>query len=135
MRLFIKKSAKDKLTNLVKEGGGFQNIEVLAADDFEKLVPEPERPDWIEIYPSWEFNPIKVSLNECGLLLGFLGYTDPQTRMMIDNVWKQLVALKKKAEEDAGVTKELLPDGMIQIIDRDGNKFTRPALPYEIELN
>ncbi|MBA7531586.1 hypothetical protein ES705_23799 [subsurface metagenome] len=45
------------------------------------------------------------------------------------------MAYKKTAEEEAGVTKEILPGGMIRIRDRDGNVIIRAPLPYEAEGN
>ncbi|GAI77455.1 unnamed protein product, partial [marine sediment metagenome] len=48
---------------------------------------------------------------------------------------KQLVALKKKAEEEAGVNKEILPGGMLRITDKDGNTIIREPYPYEVEGN
>ncbi len=48
---------------------------------------------------------------------------------------QKLAALKKAAEEEAGVTKEILPGGMIRIKDRDGNVVIRAPLPYEVEGN
>ena len=50
MRLFIKKGTQDKLTNQAKDGGGFQTIEVMVVNNFELMVPEGEREDWIELY-------------------------------------------------------------------------------------
>jgi len=135
MRLFIKVGSRDKLINLAKEGGGFQTVEVLVANNFELAVPEPERPYWIELYPSWDYQTIKANALQCGVLMGLIMQAEDQPRLALDGVWKQLVALKKVAEEEAGVTKEILPGGMIRIRDRDGNVITRQPFPYEVGEN
>ena len=131
MRLFIKRGTQDKLMNQAKDGGGFQTIEVLVTNNFELTVPEPERPYWIELYPGWDYLAIKVDGFQCGALMALVTMANPQTRQLLDSVWKQLVAGKKSAEEDAGVKKEILPGGMIRISDKDGNVTIRQPFPYE----
>jgi hypothetical protein len=41
----------------------------------------------------------------------------------------------KDIEKKAGVIKNILPGGSLEIIDNDGNRFIRPPLPWEIESN
>ena len=135
MRLFIKVGSQDKLVNQAQHGGGFQTIEVMVVNNFELAVPEWERKDWIELYPSWDYRTIKANGFQLGALLALVMTANPQTRQLLDSVLKQLVAIKKSVEEDAGVKKEILPGGMIQITDKDGNRITREPLPYEIENN
>lgn len=135
MRLFIKRGTQDKLMNQAKDGGGFQTIEVLVTNNFELTVPEPERPYWIELYPGWDYLAIKAGGLQCGILMGLIMQALPQTQSLLDSVWKQLVAGKKSAEEDAGVKKEILPGGMIRISDKDGNVIIRQPFPYEVEGN
>jgi len=135
MRLFIKAGGRDKLISKAKDGGGFQTVEVMATNDFELAVPEPERQYWVELYPSWDTQTLKVNAFEGGCLMGLITQAEDRVRLTLDGVWKQLVALKKAAEEEAGVTKEILPGGMIRIKDRDGNVIIRAPLPYEVEGN
>ncbi|GAH86317.1 unnamed protein product, partial [marine sediment metagenome] len=95
MRLFIKKGPRDKLFNLAKDGGGFQSIEVMVTNNFELAVPEPERKDWIELYPSWEEKTLHLNGFELGILTGLLMQADDRTRHYLDDVMKQLMAIKK----------------------------------------
>jgi len=135
MRLFIKVGRRDKLINLAKEGGGFQTIEVLVTSNFELTVPEPERPYWIELYPSWDYRSIKADALQCGVLMAMVMTALPQTQRILDSVQKQLIAIKKQFEEDAGVTKEVLPGGAIMSTDKDGTVIIREPYPHEIENN
>jgi len=135
MRLFIKVGSRDKLFNLVKEGGGFQTVEVMVTSDFELAVPEPERPYWIELYPSWDYRTIKANALECGAMMALVMTALPQAQQILYGVQKQLIAIKKQAEEDAGVTKEVLPGGIIKSTDKDGTVIIREPYPHEIENN
>jgi len=135
MRMFIKRGARDKLISLEGYGGGFQEIEVMVTDKFELMVPEPERKDWIELYPSWEEKTLHLNGLELGILTGLIMQALPQTQNLLHRVWKQLMTIKKVIEEEAGVTKEILPGGLIRIQDKEGNVITREPLPHEIEGN
>ncbi|GAJ01745.1 unnamed protein product [marine sediment metagenome] len=135
MRLFIKRGTQDKLMNQAKDGGGFQTIEVLVTNNFELAVPETERKDWIELYPGWDYRALKADSLQCGILMALIMQALPQTQSLLHSVWKQLVAIKKSAEEDAGVKKEMLPGGMIRISDKDGDVIIRQPFPYEVEGN
>ena len=135
MRLFIKVGGRNKLISKARDGGGFQTVEVMVTNDFELMVPEPERPYWVELYPSWDTQTLKIKALEGGILIGLIMQAEDRSRLALDDIWRQLVALKKQAEEEAGVTKEILPGGMIRIRDRDGNVITRQPFPYEVEGN
>jgi len=135
MRLFIKKGTRDKLFNQAKDGGGFQSIEVMVTNNFELAVPEWERKDWLELYPGWDYRTLKADGFQVGALMALVMQANPPTRQLLDSFWKQLVALKKSAEEDAGVKKEILPGGMVQLTDKDGYKIIRDPLPHEIEVD
>lgn len=135
MRLFIKVGSRDKLINLVKEGGGFQTVEVMVTSDFELTVPEPERPYWIELYPSWDYRTIKANALQLGVLTALIMQALPQAQQILHDVQKQLLAIKKAAEEDAGVTKEVLPGGIIKSTDKDGTVIIRAPYPHETENN
>lgn len=135
VRYFIKVGGRDKLLSKAREGSGFQTVEVLVTSNFELTIPEPERQDWVELYPSWDASTLKINGFEGGILMGLVMQADEKARRALHDVWKQLVALKKAAEEEAGVTKEILPGGRIRIKDRDGNVITRQPFPYEVEGN
>ncbi|GAI88762.1 unnamed protein product, partial [marine sediment metagenome] len=57
---------------------------------------------------------------------------EDQSWQALAGVWEQLVAIKKAVEEEAGVTKEILPGGMIRCTDKQGNVITREPFPYEV---
>ena len=136
MRLFIKVGGRDKLVHKAKEGGGFQMVEVMVTRDFELMVPDPEeRKYWVELYPSWDTQTIKVNGFEGGVLMGLIMQAADRPRKTLDDVWKQLVELKKQAEQEASVTKEILPGGMLRITDRDGNVIIRAPYPWEVGGN
>ena len=135
MRVFIKVGSRDKLLQKAKEGGGFETNEVLVTNDFELMVPEAERPYWVELYPSWDYRAIKANALQCGVLTAIVMTANPNVRQMLDSVWKQLIAIKKQFEEDAGVTKEILPGGAIMSTDKDGTVIIREPFPHEIENN
>jgi len=135
MRLFIKVGGRNKLISKAKDGGGFQTVEVMVTNDFELMVPEPERPYWIELYPSWDYRTIKANALQCGALMAMVMTANPQAQQILDGVQKQLIAIKKQFEEDAGVTKEVLPGGIIKSTDKDGTVIIREPFPHEVEGN
>ena len=49
-RMFIKVGTKEQLDALGKSGtGGFKKVEVMFTSNFDLVVPEWERPYWVEI--------------------------------------------------------------------------------------
>ena len=60
---------------------------------------------------------------------------DDRKRQALKPVYEQLIALKKQAEEEAGVKKEVLPGGVLKITDRDGTVIIREPYPFEVEGN
>ena len=78
---------------------------------------------------------IKLNGFELGILTGVIMQSDDRTRQLVKPVWEQLMALKKQFEEEAGVTKEIIPGGMLRITDRDGNVIIREPYPWEVEGN
>ena len=94
MRLFIKVGSRDKLINLVKEGGGFQTVEVMVTNDFELMVPEPERRCWMELYPKWDHRTIKATPLQLGVLTALIMQALPQTQQLLHSVQRQLFVLK-----------------------------------------
>jgi len=78
---------------------------------------------------------IKLNGLECGVLMGVIMQLDAKQRQALSGGWEQLVQLKKKAEEEAGVKKEIIPGGMLRITDKDGTVIIREPYPFEIEGN
>lgn len=78
---------------------------------------------------------IKLNAFECGVLMGVMMQPDERKQQALKSVWKQLVAIKKQCEEEAGVRKEVLPGGMLKMTDKDGNVIIREPYPFEIEGN
>lgn len=78
---------------------------------------------------------ITVNVFEAGVLMGMIESEGDRVRRPLSNVWRQLVELKKKVEEADGVVKKLLPNGMLELTDPDGNRIIRPLYSWEIESN
>ena len=78
---------------------------------------------------------IKLNTFELGVLTGVIMQSDDRNKQLLKPVWEQLIALKKQLEEEAGVTKEIIPGGMLKITDRDGNVIIRAPYPFEVEGN
>ncbi len=78
---------------------------------------------------------IKLNGYEAGVLFGIIIQLDDKNRQRLKSVYEQLVALKKQAEEEAGVTKEVLPGGMLKLSDKDGNVIIREPYPFEVQDN
>jgi len=78
---------------------------------------------------------IKLNSFEAGVLMGVIIQLDDRKQQPLKPVLEQLVALKKQAEEEAGVTKEVLPGGMLKLIDKHGNVIIRAPYPFEVEGN
>ena len=49
----------------------------------------------------------------------------------LKNVYEQLIEIKEQIEKEAGVEKELLPNGLLKITDRGGNIIIRPPMEWE----
>ncbi len=78
---------------------------------------------------------IKLNGYEAGVLFGIIIQLDDKNRQRLKSVYEQLVALKKQAEEEAGVTKEVLPGGILKLSDKDGNVIIREPYPFEVQDN
>ena len=78
---------------------------------------------------------IRLNPYEAGTLMGLIMQAEDGARQALDGVWQQLVAHKKQAEEEAGVTKEALPGGLLRITDKAGNVIIRAPYPFEVEGN
>jgi len=49
----------------------------------------------------------------------------------LKDVFKQLLDLKEQVDRECGVTKELLPNGLLKVTNEDGQIITRPPFPWE----
>jgi len=78
---------------------------------------------------------IEVNDFEAGVLMGMMDKEGERVRRPLSNVWRQLVELKEKVDKEAGVVKRLLPNGMLELTDVDGNRIIRPPYAWEIEGN
>ncbi|MBA7637852.1 hypothetical protein ES703_45501 [subsurface metagenome] len=78
---------------------------------------------------------IKLNGYEMGVLMGVMMQSDEVSKRALKPVWGQLIAFKKQFEEEAGVTKEIVPGGMLRITDKDGNVITRAPYPWEVGDN
>ena len=72
---------------------------------------------------------------EIGALTRLLVKEPESARGPLSAVYKQLVGIVKRTEEAAGVTKKILPAGMLEVTDAAGNKITRQPFAWEIEGN
>lgn len=76
---------------------------------------------------------IRLSAFEAGCLHGAIMGLDDRKQQALKFVSEQLVILKKRMEEDAGVKKEIIPgSGWLKITDKDGNLIIRPPYPFEL---
>jgi hypothetical protein len=79
---------------------------------------------------------IKVDALQAGILIGLIETSpEPAFKLAMEGVFSQLIALKRDAEKADGVTKRLLPDGQLEITDKDGTKIIRPPYSWEIGNN
>jgi len=78
---------------------------------------------------------IIVNPFEAGALMGMMEKEGETIKRPLSNVWQQLVVLKKAIEKANGVVKKILPNGMLELTDEDGNRIIRPPYSWEIENN
>lgn len=78
---------------------------------------------------------IQVNAFEGGLLMGIIENAEAHIKPALSGVRSQLIALKRDIEKTDGVTKNLLPDGRIEIKDGDGNRIIRFPYSWEVESN
>lgn len=78
---------------------------------------------------------ITVDTFEAGVLMGMIEKEGDRVRRPLSNVWMQLVELKRKVEKANGVVKKLLPNGMLELTDVDGNRIIRLPYSWEVESN
>ena len=78
---------------------------------------------------------IEVNAFEAGVLMGMIEGAEDRIKVSLKVVFGQLVALKRDMEAATGVVKTILPNGMLEIKDRDGNLIIRPPYSWEVESN
>lgn len=73
---------------------------------------------------------IRLNYFQSGILMGMIMESEHKDRHL-KSVYEQLIDIKKQVEHDAGVEKELLPNGLLKITDRDGTIIIRPPQEWE----
>lgn len=73
---------------------------------------------------------LRLNAWEAGVLMGLIS-EDERAKVTLRAVFEQLIDIKRQVEREAGVKKELLPNGLIRITDASGNTILRA--PYEWE--
>lgn len=78
---------------------------------------------------------IKVNAFEAGVLMGMLEGSQERVKHALSRMRQQLIAMKNDIEKADGVVKTLLPSGLLEIKDVDGNRIIRPPYSWEVEGN
>ena len=78
---------------------------------------------------------LQVDAFEAGMLMGMIEGAEERVKPSLRGVRSQLIAMKKDIEKAGGITKNILPDGRLEITDEDGNRIIRPPYSWEIESN
>lgn len=78
-----------------------------------------------------------ITLNafEAGVMMAMIEGSEERIKPSLSGVRRQLIALKRDVEKASGVVKKLLPNGMLEIKDEDGNLIVRPPYSWEVEGN
>lgn len=78
---------------------------------------------------------ITVNAFEAGILMGMIENAEDRLKPSLSGMRSQLIVMKRDIEKADGVVKRLLPNGMLEIKDDDGNRIIRPPYSWEIENN
>ena len=78
---------------------------------------------------------IQLTPFQAGCLITLISESDERTRTCLAGVTRQMAELLRQLQEAAGVTRKLLPDGQLELTDRDGNRLVRPPYPWEVGGN
>ena len=78
---------------------------------------------------------ITVNGFEAGVLMGMIESAEERAKPSLSGIRSQLIAMKRDIEKANGVVKKLLPDGRLEMTDKDGNRIIRPPYSWEIEGN
>lgn len=78
---------------------------------------------------------LTVNALEAGVLAGMIEDSSERVKFLLSRVRSQLIALKRDIEKADGVVKKILPNGLLEITDVDGNRIIRPPYSWEVESN
>lgn len=78
---------------------------------------------------------IQVNVLEAGVLMGLIESAAERVKPSLSGVRNQLIAMKRDIEQADGVMKKILPNGMLEITDEDGNRIIRQPYSWEVEGN
>ncbi len=78
---------------------------------------------------------LQVNPFEAGVLMGMIESSEQRLKPALSRIRSQLIAMKRDIEKADGVVKKLLPNGMLEITDVDGNRITRPPYSWDVEGN
>ncbi len=78
---------------------------------------------------------VTVNAFEAGALMGMIEGAEEHLKPSLRGVRSQLIAMKRDIEKAEGVVKKILPNGMLEIKDEDGNCIIRPPYSWEVEGN
>lgn len=78
---------------------------------------------------------IQITPFEGGLLMSLIEQAPERSKPALGDIRRQLIVMKMDIEKAVGVTKKILPSGMMEIRDADGNRIIRPPYSWEIEGN
>ncbi len=78
---------------------------------------------------------IRLNAFEAGVLMGMIEGAEDRLKPSLRGLRSQRIAMKMIIEKDVGVTKKLLPNGMLEITDKDGTTIIRPPYSWEVEGN
>ena len=72
---------------------------------------------------------------EAGVLMGMIERAEERLKPSLQGLRSQLIVMKRDIEKAEGVVKKILPNGMLEIKDEDGNRIIRPPYSWEVEGN
>ncbi len=78
---------------------------------------------------------ITLNVFEAGVLMGMIEGAEERIKPSLSGMRSQLIVMKRNIEKADGVVKRLLPNGMLEIKDVDGNRIIRPPYSWEVEGN
>ena len=78
---------------------------------------------------------ISVNVFEAGVLMGMIEGAEEHIKPSLSGIRNQLIVMKRDIEKGDGVVKKILPGGMLEITDEDGNRIIRPPYSWEVEGN
>ncbi len=84
-----------------------------------------------------ELTKYSITLNafEAGVMMSMIEGAEERIKPSLSGVRSQLIAMKGDIEKADGVVKTLLPSGLLEIKDVDGNQIIRLPYSWEVEGN